>query len=293
MSFHILVLAGGSGTRLWPLSRRSTPKHLLALAPGGETLLRSTLERVTGLGGSIRVVTAADQAPGCQSAPRRSRHRRRTRSSKSQRLAGPGRRWLSPWRLSHREDPDALIASVHADHRVSDRDAYRAAVVASAGWAAAHGRPGDGRARPDGAGDRVRVHRGRRPQGPAPLAPARWDPAGDRSAGGCAAGLRGCRLQGEALGVEVARGLRRRTVAISGISGSSPGRRAASASELVAADPELFCDDRSGGRCAPPRRSRSGHLPVRRRSRRRLSNHSSSNAPSGSRSSRPRSAGPT
>ena len=29
------------------------------------------------------------------------------------------------------------IASVHADHRVSDRDAYRAAVVASAGWAAA------------------------------------------------------------------------------------------------------------------------------------------------------------
>jgi mannose-1-phosphate guanylyltransferase len=39
--------------------------------------------------------------------------------------------------LIEREDPDALIASVHADHRVSDRDAYRAAVVASAGWAAA------------------------------------------------------------------------------------------------------------------------------------------------------------
>jgi mannose-1-phosphate guanylyltransferase len=39
--------------------------------------------------------------------------------------------------LIEREDPDALIASVHADHRVSDRDAYRAAVIASAGWAAA------------------------------------------------------------------------------------------------------------------------------------------------------------
>ena len=41
MGFHILVLAGGSGTRLWPLSRRSTPKHLLPLARGGETLLHS------------------------------------------------------------------------------------------------------------------------------------------------------------------------------------------------------------------------------------------------------------
>jgi mannose-1-phosphate guanylyltransferase len=136
MSFHILVLAGGSGTRLWPLSRRSTPKHLLALAPGGETLLRSTLERVTGLSGSIRVVTAADQAPGCQSA-----------------LAGlgidgnsiieePEARGTGPAlalavALIHREDPDALIASVHADHRVSDGAAYRAAVVASAGWASA------------------------------------------------------------------------------------------------------------------------------------------------------------
>jgi len=136
VGLHILVLAGGSGTRLWPLSRRSTPKHLLPLAPGGETLLRSTLERVAGLGESVRVVTAANQAAGCQSA-----------------LTGlgmtgdaiieePVARGTGPAlalavALIEREDPDALIASVHADHRVSDRDAYRAAVVASAGWAAA------------------------------------------------------------------------------------------------------------------------------------------------------------
>jgi mannose-1-phosphate guanylyltransferase len=66
VGLHILVLAGGSGTRLWPLSRRSTPKHLLPLAPGGETLLRSTVERVTGLGETVRVVTAANQAAGCR-----------------------------------------------------------------------------------------------------------------------------------------------------------------------------------------------------------------------------------
>src|SRR5579863_2396064 len=134
MGFHILVLAGGSGTRLWPLSRRSTPKHLLALAPGGETLLRSTLERVMALTNSIRVVTAADQAPGCRDVLTD------LGISGDSIIEEPEARGTGPAlalavALIEREDPDALIASVHADHRVSDGAAYRAAVVASAGWA--------------------------------------------------------------------------------------------------------------------------------------------------------------
>src|ERR1700692_5122195 len=68
MGLHIVVLAGGSGTRLWPLSRRSTPKHLLPLARGGQTLLRATLDRVVGLGDSVRIVTAGDQIEGCRAA---------------------------------------------------------------------------------------------------------------------------------------------------------------------------------------------------------------------------------
>jgi mannose-1-phosphate guanylyltransferase/mannose-6-phosphate isomerase len=135
VGLHILVLAGGSGTRLWPLSRRSTPKHLLPLAAGGDTLLRSTLERVVGLGDSVRVVTAADQAAGCEEAltglglsPRSIIEEPEAR--------GTGPALALAVGLIAREDPDALIASVHADHRVSDRDAYRAAVLASAGWAA-------------------------------------------------------------------------------------------------------------------------------------------------------------
>ena len=136
MGFHILVLAGGSGTRLWPLSRRSTPKHLLPLAPGGETLLRSTLDRVTGLGDSVRVVTAANQAPGCRSALVGLGLGDDTIIEEPE-ARGTGPALALAVGLIEREDPDALIASVHADHRVSDRDAYRAAVVASAGWAAA------------------------------------------------------------------------------------------------------------------------------------------------------------
>ncbi|NLG32980.1 MAG: mannose-1-phosphate guanylyltransferase [Syntrophomonadaceae bacterium] len=40
-----LILAGGSGTRLWPLSRRNMPKQLLSLI-GGKTLLQETCQRL-------------------------------------------------------------------------------------------------------------------------------------------------------------------------------------------------------------------------------------------------------
>lgn len=41
-----LIIAGGSGTRLWPLSRSSLPKHLLPLHPSGRTLLADTFARL-------------------------------------------------------------------------------------------------------------------------------------------------------------------------------------------------------------------------------------------------------
>ena len=45
MRRHAVVLAGGSGTRLWPLSRTTMPKQLLALNCA-ETLLQQTLRRL-------------------------------------------------------------------------------------------------------------------------------------------------------------------------------------------------------------------------------------------------------
>jgi mannose-1-phosphate guanylyltransferase len=47
-NFYALILAGGSGERFWPLSRRSRPKQLLSLF-SDETLLESTLPRLQGL----------------------------------------------------------------------------------------------------------------------------------------------------------------------------------------------------------------------------------------------------
>jgi mannose-1-phosphate guanylyltransferase/mannose-6-phosphate isomerase len=50
MTLLPVILSGGSGTRLWPLSREKYPKQLLSLI-GEESLLQSTLRRVDGISG--------------------------------------------------------------------------------------------------------------------------------------------------------------------------------------------------------------------------------------------------
>jgi len=47
-SFYALVLAGGSGERFWPLSRKATPKQLLRLF-SSQSLLEETVHRLDGL----------------------------------------------------------------------------------------------------------------------------------------------------------------------------------------------------------------------------------------------------
>ena len=58
-----VIMAGGLGTRFWPLSRAGRPKHLLPLV-AEKSLLRATIERVAPLVGAegVLVVTTADQA---------------------------------------------------------------------------------------------------------------------------------------------------------------------------------------------------------------------------------------
>ena len=48
LNIHPVILSGGSGTRLWPLSRANYPKQLLPLV-GKETMLQATLARASAL----------------------------------------------------------------------------------------------------------------------------------------------------------------------------------------------------------------------------------------------------
>ena len=62
-----VIMCGGSGTRLWPVSRKSYPKQFSALFPGGSlfqrTLTRLAAALIRGLGGVREVAPRHDSLP--------------------------------------------------------------------------------------------------------------------------------------------------------------------------------------------------------------------------------------
>src|SRR4051794_5946083 len=62
---YAVIMAGGGGTRLWPLSRRDRPKPFLPLLPDGRSLLQATVARLSPLiePRGVYVVTDARYEP--------------------------------------------------------------------------------------------------------------------------------------------------------------------------------------------------------------------------------------
>ena len=64
LQFYPVILAGGSGERFWPLSRKSKPKQFLTLDDSGLSLIQATVKRLTNLPGveveDILIVTGVD-----------------------------------------------------------------------------------------------------------------------------------------------------------------------------------------------------------------------------------------
>ena len=65
--YYSVIMAGGGGTRLWPLSRRARPKQMLQLF-GERTLFQVAVDRLEGLFSPERIliVTAESQAHALQ-----------------------------------------------------------------------------------------------------------------------------------------------------------------------------------------------------------------------------------
>jgi len=62
--FYPVILAGGSGERFWPLSRKSKPKQFLTLDDSGFSLIQATVNRLAMLPGvsveDVMIVTGVD-----------------------------------------------------------------------------------------------------------------------------------------------------------------------------------------------------------------------------------------
>src|SRR6202008_4003139 len=61
MNLVPIILCGGAGTRLWPVSRESMPKPFMRLADG-RSLLQSTASRVSGLDGIVQLSVVTNVA---------------------------------------------------------------------------------------------------------------------------------------------------------------------------------------------------------------------------------------
>lgn len=120
---YVLILAGGSGERFWPLSRKSRPKQLLSLF-SKETLLEATLRRLDGLvpSSQILILTNADQEAAvralCPQLPSENIVAEPAKRDTAAAIAlGAG--WIAM------RAPDATMIVLPADHLIQDTEGFQ------------------------------------------------------------------------------------------------------------------------------------------------------------------------
>ena len=131
-----VILSGGSGTRLWPLSRESYPKQFLPLA-GDLTMLQATWQRIAPIASRGPLVIANEE------------HRFVAAEQLQQVGAEPAAIILEPMGRNTapaiavaaleatRDGADALLLVLPSDHVITDEATFRSVVQAAAGAAEA------------------------------------------------------------------------------------------------------------------------------------------------------------
>ena len=120
---YVIIMAGGVGSRFWPLSRRDKPKQFLDILGKGETLIQQTFRRfkATCPEENIFIVTNADH---------KNLVIEQLGIDPSRVLGEPFRRNTAPclaygtFRIL-KENPDAVIAVTPADHLIVKEDKFR------------------------------------------------------------------------------------------------------------------------------------------------------------------------
>ena len=122
-----VILAGGAGTRLWPLSTAGSPKHLLKLV-GDRTLFEETLERVAGAPFAAPMVVANIRQEAAL----------RRLAPDATLLLEPVKRDSGPAiaLAASEADAESLLLVLPSDHHVEDPGAFLAAVEVAAEAAA-------------------------------------------------------------------------------------------------------------------------------------------------------------
>jgi len=127
--YYAVIMAGGGGTRLWPLSRKSHPKQMLRLVDE-RTLFQTAVRRLKGVFSPDRIliITVSDQA--------RELHEQCPELPKENFILEPLPRGtasvigLAAVALKQR-DPDAVMAVLTADHIIQNEDKFRRFLHAS------------------------------------------------------------------------------------------------------------------------------------------------------------------
>lgn len=117
----VVIIAGGSGTRLWPLSTSNYPKQLLALA-GEKTMVQNTYERAARMSDNIYVVPDVSHAHHIKD--------QLPELKEDNFIVEPGRRGTANCilaalaHISKRHDHDEPVVFLSADHHIRDAEGF-------------------------------------------------------------------------------------------------------------------------------------------------------------------------